>query len=316
MARIGDVESLRNLITHGGDVNKTGGELKMTPLLMAAFCSNFDCLSLLLDNDADITAIDDEGCTALFRFVEAFYAIEAEEVISHKGSEQLIDIADRMLRMGANASEMCHEYSIMGMAISIGVFDLVKLLVRHGADPSAFCYMPLNGASLIDPPETAVTFAIVDCNGENSLKMVKLLIDLGADLSFRTGHQTPLVAAILWEPVGLQNPEDMVRLLLENGVFLSEETTDRGYQMTYEGEYQPIASVESLTAYATRRDRSLCAALIANEPANREKRLKWHKEFQKMRRDAFHPVKIDRIREASDVARLTRDSIDMIWNMI
>jgi len=315
MARQGDVESLRNLITQGGDINKTGGKLKMTPLIVAAHCDNFHCLSLLLDNGADITAIDNEGCTTLFRFVEAFYIREQQEVISHKGSEQLIHIADRMLRMGANASEM-HMCSLVGMAISSGVFDLVKLLVRYGADPSVFCYMPLNGASLIDPPETALAFAITQCNGEKSLKMVKLLIDLGADLSFRTGHQTPLVDAILWEPVRLQNPEDMVRLLLENGVFLSEETTEHGFHMTYEGEYQPIASVESLTAYATRRGRPLCAALIANEPANRERKLKWHKKCRKMRRDAFLPLKLNRIKQASDVAGLTSDSIDIIWNMI
>ena len=312
-AKRGDSVSLRRLIAQGGNINETGGAIGMTPIAISAYCEKYDCVSILLDKNADVMAIDNDGFTALFRFLSMFASREPKKgPISHAESELIVDIAHRMLDLGANPSIMVNGDSIMSMAIDMGVFALVKLLVRKGADPSAVCF-DLGMSSHDYPPKTALTYAI-DTISENSLEVVQLLIDLGAELSISEGLW-PLIAAIEWTPCGLQNPEDMVRLLLDNGVFLSEEFADPAHEMTDEDEYDndnlgtPIASVEWLTAYATRKNRPLSAAIIRAEPANRERKLKWEEEAQKMRRDALDA-------EGSSIDGLNKDMMRLISGMI
>ena len=311
-AKSGDVNSLLQLIAEGGNINERGGKVGMSALTMAAFSDNFECVSILLDNKADVEAKDEDGINALYRFVESY--VLREETLLHAESEQLIDISERMLIMGADPSIMFHGGSIMSMAIDIGVFKLVKLLVHYGIHPSSIC----NNS----PTHTALSYAITRSRKENSLTLVQLLIDLGADLSIREGRQMPLYAAIHWVPVGPQNPEDMVRLLLDNGVFLSEEYTDPEQYtgMTYDEELSsrknPIATVEWLTNYADDHEKSLSAALIASEPANRKRQSQWQKKVNKMKREAFNSVHIDRLKEKSSLKHLTPDMIREITKRI
>ena len=318
-ARSGDAESLQVLIAQGYDINETGGVAKMTPLAIAAFCEKFECVSILLDNNADVTAVDNEGETALYRFVH-IYSIQAyEKNLSRREIEILIDIADRMLKMGANASffNSSGGDSILSRAIDTGVVALVKLVVEHGADPSAICTR-CSSDYVYFPPSTALIHAIEHKNTENSLELVKLLIDFGADLSIRDGHQAPLFAAIKWVPLGLQNPEDMLRLLFDNQVFLSEDTTVPVREMTEDEMVDPplipISSVGWLAEFAVRRGRPVSAAIIKAEPENRKRKFKWEEERREKRRDIFnmalHP------RDSSDLSGLPQDLIDKLSRMI
>ena len=110
-------------------------------------------------------------------------------------------------------------------------------------------------------------------------------------------------------------------ILLDNGVFLSEEYADPAYdEMTFEEELSslknPIATVEWLTNYATEHGKSLSAALIASEPANRKRQSQWQKKVNKMKREAFNSVHIDRLKEKSSLKHLTPDMIREITKRI
>jgi hypothetical protein len=319
-AKSGDTESLQVLIAQGYDINETGGVAKMTPLGIAALEDNYECMSILLDNNADVTATDNDRATALFIFVRQFSERSEIKKLSHGESNILVDISQRMLQMGADASffRSSDGQSIMSMAIDTGVLALVKLLVKHGADPSAICIF---GGRIYTyfPPSTALNYAIVHVNTENSLKLVKLLIDLGADLSIRSGHQTPLAVAIKWVPLGRQNPEDMLRLLFDNQVFLSEETTEPEYEITSQDMNNsrsiPISSVKWLTNFALRNRLPLSAAIIKAEPENRKRKSRLE-ESRQMRRDTFNVLLHDRPRDESDLSVLPSEVIRKISSLL
>ena len=102
-ARSGDAATLQVLIAQGYDINEKGGIAKSTPIGIAASLGNFECVSILLDNKADVTAIDNDGETALYRLIYGYSLRAGMEILSRRSIEILLDIADRMLQMGADA---------------------------------------------------------------------------------------------------------------------------------------------------------------------------------------------------------------------
>jgi hypothetical protein len=315
-AEQGDSNTILALIGLGYNINETGGAFNSTPLSVAVECEKNGCVTMLLDNNADVMPIDDEGATALFRLLEMWMCGSHPRGGSHEKESLLL--AHRMLQMGASASlRASNGGTIMSMVIDIGVPALLRLVVRYGADPSAICYDYGDHESVHSPPCTALNYAIERCNQENCLEMVQLLIYLGADLSSPPGKMpTPLFAAIQWDPVGPQNQEDMVRLLLDNNVFLSTERADPDEVETpavmYDRIYTPRATVEWLANYATRRHLPMISAMISDEPRNRARKSNWHQRQQNMRRDAFDIVQLQRLRDASLLACLDRDLIHEI----
>ena len=63
----GEADTLKYLITEGGcaDLINTPDEDGTTPVNGAALCNKIDCLKLLLENNADVTVAENDGCTVL-----------------------------------------------------------------------------------------------------------------------------------------------------------------------------------------------------------------------------------------------------------
>ena len=305
-AREGDSDSLLRLIGHGYNINEMAGAYKSTPLSIAAFCGRVDCIFILLDNFADVTVIDDEGDTALIKFLSMGKSI-------HK--KILHEIVHRMLLMGADPSTISESgYSPMSMAIDLDDHAVIRLLVKNGFNLSALCYE----CTLY--PQTSLMYAITQTGKNDSLSMVKLLIELGADLSNSIGT-TPLIAAIgRWRPHGLQNPEDLVRLLLDSGVPLSDGRTNEQEwtaQLEWAGLYESRTTVRWLADFATRRGKPILAAMILAEEENRERKSRWHLQLlQDMRRSTFKVLKHSRPRGESSLAEMPKEMIDEILDRV
>ena len=312
-ARWGDSDTLLRLIGLGYNINETGGAKRSTPLSIATFCAHVDCMCILLDNFADVTVIDDEGDTALLKLLW----------MGAEVGKKFHELVHKMLQMGADPSTLSHEgVSPMSMAIDLYDHVLVRLLVENGSDISAPCYLaPCYFMDVAYTPETPLMHAIKQITGQGDvLSMVKLLIELGADLS-HTIDETPLIAAIgRWRPHGLQNPEDLVRLLLDSGVPLSDGRTDEQEwtaQLEWAGLYESRTTVRWLADFATRRGKPILAAMILAEEENRERKSRWHLQLlQDMRRSTFKVLKHSRPRGESSLAEMPKEMIDEILDRV
>jgi hypothetical protein len=220
-----------------------------------------------------------------------------------------------MLEMGANPSTLTrYGFSPMTHAIDLDDLVLVRLLVKNGVDLSAVCY------NCLRIHQTPLMYAINQNGNNDILSMVQLLIELGADLSQTIGT-TPLIAAIEgWHPYGLQNPEDMVRLLLDSGVPIYDGRTDEqewDAELELYGEYEKRTTVKWLSDFATREGKPLLAAMILAEEENRERKSRWNlKLLQDMRKNTFEVVKHHRLRGESILADMPYEMICKMLNRI
>jgi ankyrin repeat protein len=305
----GDSDTLQRLIKLGYDINETGGWHKSTPLSIAAWNSHVDCVCILLDNFADVTVVDDEGETALYKLI--WGGVDVKQ-------KKLHEIVHRMLEMGADPSTLIHSGSSpMSAAIDIDDQVVVRLLIKNGFDLSAVCYNCSSGTS-----ETPLMYAITQPRTSNNdiLSMVQLLIELGADISHSIG-ETPLMVAIrYWKPHGLQNSEQMVRFLLDSGVPLSDEREDEQEwteELQFYGQYEKRTTVKWLSDFATREGKPLLAAMILAEEENRERKSRWNlKVLQDMRKNTFEVVKHHRLRGESILADMPYEMICKMLNRI
>ena len=102
-ARSGDAATLQVLIAQGYDINEKGVGVQMTPLGIAVHSEHFECVSILLDNKVDVMAIDNDRETALYRLIYGYSIRASKKILSRRRIKILLDIADKMLEMGADA---------------------------------------------------------------------------------------------------------------------------------------------------------------------------------------------------------------------
>jgi hypothetical protein len=262
-AKEGDIEELVRLIQPrgNGDVNEIGGHAESTPLIIATMFKRFDCVRVLLGHGADVNAEDKDGCSAL-------YWLLCEHP---KNPEDFMEVVHMMLEMGANPSLMASNgWSLMYLAIEKNMENVVRLLVQYGANPSAICCFYENDVLGWGCSDTPLHESIRSGN----ISMVKILIKLKADLNITTGD-TPLIDAIkYWTPSGLENSEDLVRLLLDNGAAIDDngagshlpEWTE---ELEWSGQYKQRTTVQSLAALAIRKGKPIVAAILLAETERR-----------------------------------------------
>jgi hypothetical protein len=115
------------------------------------------------------------------------------------------------------------------LAVEHGHSEIVKLLIEHGADVNASCY--------IDSFETPLHRAVVDDN----IEIAKLLIQNGADVNARRSFDglTPLHLA------ALNGYSKMVRLLLENGAdpSIRDNFGNTASELAREEDHEEVANI-------------------------------------------------------------------------
>ncbi len=118
----GNIETVRQALEAGMDVNSSNSDTKLTPLHMAAYNGHTSVVKLLIENDAAIDARDREGKTAL----------------THACTGPFQETVALLLEAGAdiNAREATEGFTPLMMAAGLGQMEVVKVLLRNDADTS------------------------------------------------------------------------------------------------------------------------------------------------------------------------------------
>jgi ankyrin repeat protein len=207
--RDGDVHAVRKLLDNGADVNARDAEGN-TPLILASFYAGPECVALLLEKGADANAANRAGVTALIRAATNYDKTRLLVTAGSKvrvrtadlGNTPLILAARRpgnsrtvklLLERGASATEPNNVG--VGPLISgaaSGDRETVQLLLDAGAKAGDFPKLDDRGVSnLATGSRTSLMWAAY----HNDVRMVRLLLDHGADPNQSTYFGTPLSQA-------------------------------------------------------------------------------------------------------------------------
>jgi uncharacterized protein len=204
--RRGDAAAVNVLLARGADVNAVT-RYGATPLGIAALNGDTAIMRRLLDAGANPTAATPSGETPLMTAARVG-RVDAVTLLLDRGA--LVD-----------AKTSPREQTALLWAVGENHPEVVKLLVGRGADVNArtaviaprWEYSPprpgftagpgLTRQRAVPTPDGGMTpllFAVRDGNGP----MMRLLLDLGADIDRRSGNNTsPLLIAVLNGQIGL-----------------------------------------------------------------------------------------------------------------
>ena len=85
-AKKGDIESIKQHIAYGTDLNSKGSSRDETALIIASCQGHFEIVDLLINNDVDLNIQNDEGVTAQFCAV-FFGQIEIVQLLKDAGAD-------------------------------------------------------------------------------------------------------------------------------------------------------------------------------------------------------------------------------------
>ena len=162
--RQGDMESTRDLVTAGADVNAISADGK-EPLGLAIYNGNYEIASFLIDSKADLNHADAEGFTALF------WAVDRRNMETNPGIPWMVT-TDPM--------------------------PLIKKLLASGANPNAFVdNIPTSRRSALNlTPRTSFATALARAAFSADMELVRLLLYYGADPNMVSSHnETALMQA-------------------------------------------------------------------------------------------------------------------------
>jgi ankyrin repeat protein len=203
--RNADAPVVRQLLDNGADVNARDAQGN-TPLILASFYAGPECVELLIANGADVNAANRAGATALIRaatsyektraLVEAGANVRARTAL---GNTPLLLAARRagnsrtvrlLLEWGANPAERNDAGVSPALAgAASGDLETVRLLLDAGAKADDFPKSNKPGAAdIVTGFRTPLMWAAY----HNDVRMVRLLLDYGADPNRSTYFGNPL----------------------------------------------------------------------------------------------------------------------------
>jgi ankyrin repeat protein len=239
-AREGDLESARQLLDAGADINQAT-EYGWTPLLTAVNNRNYRLAMLLLERGADANRANKGGWTPLYLAVDN-RNIEGGDYPVPKPDADHLDLIKALLAKGANPNAKVKDNTLTRTIFTMQWFfedgatpfirasqssdvALMKVLLEKGADPKA---VTANGDSALTASAGIgwVDGVTYERSPAENLEAVRLLLDLGVDPNHANNEgRTPLMGA------ALKGRPDVVRLLVDRGAKL--DTRDRGSRDTH-----------------------------------------------------------------------------------
>jgi cytohesin len=209
----GDVDTARILIRAGAKVNEVQPKFGVTPLIIASAMVHPKMVELLLDNGADANVKESIGYTSL-----AWVVRDSHYGIDYANKEKIVDI--------------------------------VKVLLKHGADPN-FRMMNEKSKAVNDLSITGSTPLMLAAEVNNT-EAVKVLLENGADPKATTLQGTN--ALMLASGAGtdiqrMRNPEERVmaidtaKLLVERGGVDVNAVGQYGWTAMHAAAYQGLTDV-------------------------------------------------------------------------
>ena len=241
-ARQGDIESVRNLLEAGANVNQVS-EYGWSPLLTATKNGHYKLATFLLDRGADVNLANKGGWTPLYLATDN-RNIEGGDYPTRKPDMDHLDFIKTLLARGANVNVRAkdstetrtiftHQWLYEDgatpflRAAQSSDLPLMKLLLERGADPkipTANNDTALHVAAGIGWVE-GVTF---EWGKKENVETVKMLLDLGVDPNVVDGDgRTALHGA------AHKGRNEVVQLLVDHGAKL--DARDSGSRDTING---------------------------------------------------------------------------------
>jgi ankyrin repeat protein len=204
--RNADAKEILELIDNGADVNASDAQGD-TPLILASFYASPKCVELLIKTGADVNAANKAGVTALVRaatsYEKAHLLVAAGAKVrvrtAELGNTPLILAARRagnsltvksLLEHGASVAERNNAgvSPIMSGAAS-GDLETVRLLLEAGANANDF---PTSTDPRSSDLPAGMRTPLMWAAYYNDERMVRLLLDRGADPNLSTYFGSPL----------------------------------------------------------------------------------------------------------------------------
>jgi uncharacterized protein len=232
--RQGSPDSVRTLVDAGADVNQTSVD-GSSPLLVAVQNGFFDTARFLLDHGADPNLANNKGWTPLYLAVKnrnqettavpgpnTDGALDFIKVLLDRKADPNLRIkTDTEIHQGMTSAWLKEAGATPLLRAALcGDLTVVRLLLAHGADPLIPTFdktTPLMVAAGVGWSDGMLR----EHSEDESLEVVKLLLDLGSDVNAVNDHGiTPLHGA------GFKGANKVVQLLVDRGAKLDAQ--DKG----------------------------------------------------------------------------------------
>ncbi|QJW94512.1 ankyrin repeat domain-containing protein [Frigoriglobus tundricola] len=173
----GDVRMVELLIRHGAEVNPHAdprAPIDWLPLYRAVTAQRIDMVELLIRHGAKVNPYADSRKTLAWTPLHA--AVYARRR----------DIAVFLLQKGAKAdAQDCDGSTALHMAVGIGDVEMVRVLLKHGANPNTQRDYYLPRASMPNGDPRTFSTPLHTAIERESLELVALLLANGASLTTR-----------------------------------------------------------------------------------------------------------------------------------
>jgi uncharacterized protein len=244
-ARENDLESARLLVAAGADVNETSNA-GWTPLLIAANNRNYVLGKFLVERGADVNKANITAFTPLYLATDN-RNIEGGDYPVPKPDMDHLEFIKVLLDHGANTNarvngntetrtiftmQWFYEAGATAFVRAAQSSDtaLMKLLLKHGADPKA---VTNNGDSALHAAGGIgwVEGVTYEWSKEENVEAIRMLLDLGLNPNDQDKEgRTPLMGA------AMKGRVDAIRVLVEHGADLN--IRDRGSRDTNNADSQ------------------------------------------------------------------------------
>ncbi|KAK4080972.1 hypothetical protein Trihar35433_2077 [Trichoderma harzianum] len=260
----GNTELVSMMIQHGAEVNAVDPNFvyAKTPLSLAVWKGHLEIVKLLIRNGADINY---SGGTSYPPLIVALmygdkesveYILQNEKVdvhqVAHNGINALISavkyppIVRELLSKGLPIDHESAVGTALFRAAAFNLPETVELLIKHNPKPDLECVFGQHTQNAFLIGYTALQVA---CHYRHP-KCVKLLVDAGADVSFRNSNGKDALDILLAREQSSKRAEDCLRLLLfnRNGIDAAYVNEKRQTRLHFIQRRTRVSIVELLAA--------------------------------------------------------------------